>query len=69
MSDRQSKFDIREHGGWAEFKVTLKFAGFVVITFLAWFFYGALVRRSYRKAVRDNSPYYVDRMPLGKNDG
>ena len=67
MTERQSKFDIREQGAWAEFKVTLKFAGFVALTFLAWFFYGGLVRRAYRKAVSEDKPYYVDRMPSGKN--
>jgi len=66
MAEIKSKFDVRDHGAWAELKNTVKFAGYVVMTFLAWFFFGALVRRAYKKAVKEKREYFVDNMPSGK---
>ena len=68
MSDHKSKFDVRGHGLLAEFKHTLLFAAYVVITFLAWLLFGWVVRRAYRKALKEGRPYYVDRLPSGRNN-
>ena len=67
MSKVQSKFDVREQGRWSELKTTIKFVGYVLLTFFAWLIYGSLVRRAYNKSVKEGRPYYVDRMPSGEN--
>ena len=66
MSEIKSKFDVRGSGVFAEWLNTLKFTGFVAAAFIAWFFYGALVRRAYAKACREQREYCVDNMPGGK---
>ena len=66
MSENKSKFDVRDQGTWAEFRNTVRFSTYVLVTFLAWFFYGALVRRAYNKAVKEGREYCVDNMPSGK---
>ena len=66
MSEIKSKFDVRDQGAWAEFKNTIRFSTYVVMTFLAWFFYGGMVRRAYNKAVKEEREYFVDHMPGGK---
>ena len=66
MSEIKSKFDIRDHGTWAEIKSTIRFSSYVLLTFLAWFFYGGMVRRAYNKAVKEGREYFVDNMPGGK---
>ena len=67
MSNPKSVFDVRGDGFLAECRHTLKFAGYVLLTFLAWAFFGGLVRRAYRKARREGRLFYVDRLPTGKN--
>lgn len=66
MARAKSKFDVADQGVVTEIFNTIKFAGFVIMTFLAWFFYGALVRRAYKKACDEKREYCVDKMPSGK---
>lgn len=63
---QKSKFDVRTHGFWAEVINTIKFSGYVLLTFIAWVFYGGLVRRAYKKATQAGDTYYLDKMPSGK---
>ena len=52
---------------WRNAKHTIVFAFYVIQTFLAWAVFGGLVRRSYRKALKEGRLFYVDRLPSGKN--
>jgi hypothetical protein len=65
MGITKSKFDVTGSGQWDNIKSTLKFSGYVVVTFIAWAFYGWLVRKAYKKAADEGRTYYVDHMPSG----
>ena len=67
MTDAKSKFDVRGNGLLAECMHTIKFAFYVMQTFLAWLFFGGMVRRAYRKALREGRLFYVDRLPSGED--
>ena len=65
MAKITSKFDVRDHGTWSEIQNTIKFSGYVVLTFVMWSVYGFLVRRAYKKACDEGREYFVDNMPGG----
>ena len=67
MSDSKSKFDVQGYGILTECKNTVVFAAYVIQNFLAWAFFGGMVRRAYRKALKDGRLFYVDRLPSGKD--
>ena len=67
MSDSKSKFDVQGHGILTECKNTVVFAAYVIQNFFAWAFFGGMVRRAYRKALKEGRLFYVDRLPSGKN--
>lgn len=67
MTGPRSKFDVQGNGILAECMHTIKFAFYVMQTFLSWLFFGGMVRRAYRKALREGRLFYVDRLPSGEN--
>ena len=67
MSDSKSKFDVQGYGILTECKNTVVFATYVIQNFLVWAFFGGMVRRAYRKALKDGRLFYVDRLPSGKD--
>ena len=67
MPDPKSKFDVRGDSFLDECLHTIKFAFYVIQTFLAWVFFGAMVRRAYRKARKEGRLFYVDRLPSGRD--
>ena len=67
MTTPASKFHAGNHGFWAELMTTAKYVMYVVLTVCLWVFYGARVRRAYKKATKEGRIYQVDRMPGGEN--
>ena len=67
MTGPESKFDVRGDGLLTECKHTIMFAVYVAQTFFSWVFFGGMVRRAYRKALREGRLFYVDRLPSGED--
>lgn len=60
MTAPKSKFDVQGNGVLAECMHAIKFAFYVMQTFLAWLIFGGMVRRAYRKALKEGRLFCVD---------
>ena len=66
MSGYKGTFEARETGRIARFKDALKSYSYVFVTFAVWLVVGTIIRVSYRKALKEGRPFYVDCLPFGR---